>query len=169
MAYIWTPDAGVLLSYRDDGNGFSGSVSVIGDPANATVDPVTGMETPPPDPDTFEVSGLDDVLTFSSSGNTWTVSATGPEAAGLFPVEITYLLTPYKDSKAVVSTWQDLPEEAHEVVKLVTKASSPYVTSFDVTASVGGEDAETKTYSIEVIHTYTANADRLKLEVDKRR
>lgn len=166
--YIWTPDAGLLLSYRDDGNGFSSTVIVEGDPANATVDPVTGEETPPPDPNMFTVSGLDPSMTFSYADNTWTVSASKESAAGLFPVEITYLQTRYEDSMNVVSTWNDLPADAEEIIKLETTTASPYSTSFQVTASVDGDDTETKTYSVDIVHVYDANKDRLKLEISLR-
>jgi len=169
--YIWTPDAGILISYRDDGNGFSGTVVVEGDPALAEEDPITGEPIPPPAPNQFEVSGLNDSLTFSYTGNAWTVESTKEAAAGLFPVRITYLQTRFKDSMATVSTWNDLPPDSEEIIKLETLASSPFITSFDVTASVDGdpETEETKTYSVEVIHVYTANRDILKLEVDNRR
>lgn len=173
MSYIWTPESGELVVYRDNrGTGFSATVVVEGEEEPA-IDPITGEETgemiQQPHPNTFSVSGLSSVVNFSTSGNTWTVSVSAEEALALFPIRITYLLTRYKESMGVVYSWEDVPSNAEEIIKLETIASTPYVDYFTVTASVGGSEPETKSYSIKIVHVYTANADRLKLEVDKRR
>lgn len=171
-SYEWTPDEGTLIEYRDDGDGFSVSVIVEGEETTET-DPDTGEETTTqePSPNQFEVEGLDDVITFSYDDNEWTIEASKEEAAGIFPVEISYLYSREENVIYTIDKWDDLPDEAEEITKLETTESSPYTTSFDVTASIDGDPdtEETKTYSITIIHVYTANKDKLQEEVDDRR
>lgn len=163
MSYIWAPDEGEIVAYRDEGEGFSETVTVTVDPVALETDPTLS------DPDGFEVSGLQDPIQFATLNNTWTVSATKEEAAGIFPIEITYLLTKDESSMNVVTEWEELPTEAHDIIKLETMVSSPFINTFTVTALSNGSPVDTKTYSVKIIHVYTANADRLVLEVDERR
>lgn len=168
MSYIWTPEPGELARVRDSKvTSLSRTVTAVGDVSETETDPITGEPLVLPDPNIFTPSGLPSIFDFTVSGNSFTVST--DQIPYLFPIEVTYLQTEYADSQNTVTSWNQLPPSSAQMVKLRTTKPSPYAFTFSVTASYNGNDPETVSYSIVIIHSYTANKLTLQSEVNKRR